>query len=92
MNVNDILGSTLGLIGLFLVVLTILWALIPFAVFGIRSRMDRLITAVADLGHWQKAMLGEIKAIGKQLDKLNQGPEQPTSKSLKDQAADIRDR
>ena len=94
--------ASIGLIGwlvlglLFFVVLPILWILLPFAVFKIRSRMDQLITAVTDLGNWQKAMLGEIKAIGKQLEKLNQGQKQPPQptiplKSLKDQATDIRE-
>jgi len=84
---------------LFLVVLTILWALIPFAVFGIKPRLDRLVKGIADLGHWQKGMLGELKSIGKQLEKLNQAQKQPPqpigttpSKSLKDQAAEIRER
>ena len=88
-----------GLLILFLVVLTILWALIPFAVFGVKPRLDRIVKGIADLGNWQKAMLGELQAIGKQLENLNQAqkqPPQPTgtppSKSLKDQAADIRGR
>lgn len=83
---------------LFLIVLTLLWALIPFAVFGVKPRLDRVVKGIADLGHWQKAMLGEIKAIGKQLEKLNQAPKQPTqpagtteSKSLEEQAAEIRE-
>jgi hypothetical protein len=59
---------------LFLVVLTILWALFPFAVFGIKPRLDRVVKGIADLGHSQRTILGELKAIGKQLEKPNQGP------------------
>ena len=91
--------ESLAVLILFLFVLTILWALIPFAVFGVKPRLDRLVKGIADLGNWQKAMLGELQAIGKQLEKLNQAqkqPPQPTRttplKSLKDQAAEIRDR
>ena len=76
---------------LFLVVLTILWALIPFAVFGIKPRLDRLVKGIADLGNWQKDILSELRAIGKQLEKLNQGPKQPAPKSLKQQAVEIRE-
>lgn len=74
---------------LFLVVLTILWALFPFAVFGIKPRLDRVVKGIADLGNWQKDILSELRAIGKQLEKLNQEPQQPTPKSLKEQAAEI---
>ena len=91
--------ESLAVLILFLFVLTILWALIPFAVFGIKPRLDRLVKGIADLSHWQKAMLGELNAMGKQLERMNQAQKQspqPTgtrpSKSLKDQAAEIRDR
>ena len=76
---------------LFLVVLTILWALFPFAVFGIKPRLDRVVKGIADLGNWEKDILSELRAIGKQLEKLNQGPQQSTPKSLKEQAAEIRE-
>lgn len=40
----DFLGGGFGfVIFVFLVVLAILWFVLPFAVFGIKSRMDRLI-------------------------------------------------
>ena len=74
---------------LFLVVLTILWALFPFAAFGIKPRLDRVVKGIADLGNWQKDILPELRAIGKQLEKLNQEPQQPAPKSLKEQAAEI---
>ncbi len=83
---------------LFLFVLAILWVLLPLAVFGIRSRVDRLIIEVIDLGRWQKTTFGVLKAIEKQLEKPNQAPKQPTqptepteSKSLEEQAAEIRE-
>lgn len=41
---TEYLGTTFGLfIFIFLVILGILWFVLPFAVFGIKSRMDKLI-------------------------------------------------
>ena len=40
----DLLSGTLGIvIILFLTVLVILWFLLPFAVFGIKGRLDQII-------------------------------------------------
>ena len=39
----EIYGSLLSIVVLFLVVLGILWIILPFAVFGIKDRLDTLI-------------------------------------------------
>jgi hypothetical protein len=47
MSVNELLGVGGGLLvvvlALFLVFLSVLWILMPFAVLGIKRRLDRLI-------------------------------------------------
>jgi len=53
----NMFGSGLGIvIFLFLIVLAILWFLLPFAVFGIKDRLDNFVT--------------EAKSTNKHLDNL----------------------
>ena len=56
-----------------LFLLMILWCLVPFAIFGIKPRLDSLIRAVEDLARIQQELSQDIRTIRRQ------GLEQSTS-------------
>jgi hypothetical protein len=60
----DQVGGPLGLVvAIFVVILSVLWFLLPFAVFGVKARLDQVIK---EMRH-QNVLLTEI-ARGGRLD------------------------
>jgi hypothetical protein len=51
-----------------LVVLAILWGLVPFAIFGIKPRLNSLLRAVEDQTRVQQEMVRQIRSLRDQLD------------------------
>ena len=66
-SIMDILGLLLGssfvlILGL-LVVLALIWCLVPFAVFGIKPRLDSLARAVREQTRVQRELVRELKTL-----------------------------
>jgi len=58
------LGTTFGLvIGVFVLALIILWIILPFAVFGIKDKLDKLIQI-------EKSNSATLNNVARSLDKL----------------------
>ena len=65
--IMDILGFILGssfvlILGL-LVVLALIWCLVPFAIFGIKPRLDSLVRAVQEQTRVQQELVREIRSL-----------------------------
>lgn len=60
---------------IFLVFLAILWTLLPFAIFGIKKRLDEQIKIGNKLVTYQKALYEHLKNAGD-----NQAPSPPFEK------------
>ncbi len=63
----EVIFSSKGLIGLFLIVSGILWFLLPFAVFGIKGRLDSLVTNTTITNKKFDLILQEISILNKLL-------------------------
>ena len=64
---EDLLTGAAGLtiiFFIFLVLLAILWTLLPFAIFGIKKRLDEQIKIGNKLVSYQKALYEYIKNAG----------------------------
>ncbi len=64
--IMDILGFILGssfvlILGL-LVVLALIWCLVPFAIFGIKPRLDSLVRAVREQTRVQQELVRELRS------------------------------
>lgn len=59
---------------IFLVILTILWLLLPFAVFGIKSRLDKLLKAQIET---LEALREEARSINRRLESARAEPSLP---------------
>ncbi len=104
MSVLDeiLVGSTGLIIVLFVgsVLFGVLWLIVPFAIFGIKPRLERLITGISDLARWQSTLSKDLRRIELQLKQLeNNLPVQPQlgqtdleSKTLEQQAQEIREK
>lgn len=61
---TEIAGGILGIIVIvFLVVLAILWIILPFAIFGIKSRMDTILQSTKDIGPQMTFSTHEVKKL-----------------------------
>ena len=65
--IMDILGYILGssfvlVLGL-LVVLALIWCLVPFAIFGIKPRLDSLVRAVQEQTRVQQELVREMRSL-----------------------------
>ena len=65
--IMDILGLILGssfflILGL-LVVLALIWCLVPFAIFGIKPRLDSVVRAVQEQTRVQQELVRELRAL-----------------------------
>ena len=65
--IMDILGFILGssfvlVLGL-LVVLALIWCLVPFAIFGIKPRLDSLVRAVQEQTRVQQELVREMRSL-----------------------------
>jgi hypothetical protein len=65
--IMDILGFILGssfvlVLGL-LVVLALIWCLVPFAIFGIKPRLDSLVRAVQEQTRVQQELVRELRSL-----------------------------
>jgi len=58
----EMFGGLLGIVVVILVVImSVLWFILPFAVFGIKDRLDRLIAEIQDLKNSSATTQYEIK-------------------------------
>ena len=97
-----LIGSTGLIIILFVgsVLFGVLWLIVPFAIFGIKPRLERLITGISDLARWQSTLSEDLRRIELQLKQLeNNLPIQPppsktdrASRTLEQQAQEIREK
>ena len=62
-----LMGSSVVLIFGLAVVLGIIWLFVPFAIFGIKPRLDRLIVAVNELAQFQKAVSEDLRRVEQRL-------------------------
>jgi hypothetical protein len=62
-----LMGSSLVLILALVIVLGVIWIFVPFAIFGIKPRLDRLIAAVNELAQSQKAVSEDLRRIEQKL-------------------------
>lgn len=65
--IMDILGFILGssfvlILGL-LVVLALIWCLVPFAIFGIKPRLDSVARAVREQTRVQQELVRELRSL-----------------------------
>ena len=65
--IMDILGFILGssfvlILGL-LVVLALIWCLVPFAIFGIKPRLDSMVLAVREQTRVQQELVRELRSL-----------------------------
>ena len=65
--IMDILGFILGssfvlILGL-LVVLALIWCLVPFAIFGIKPRLDSMTHAVREQTRVQRELVRELRSL-----------------------------
>ncbi len=65
--IMDILGFILGssfilILGL-LVVLALIWCLVPFAIFGIKPRLDSVVRAVQEQTRVQRELVRELRSL-----------------------------
>lgn len=58
-----LMGSSLLLVFGLIIVLGIIWIFVPFAIFGIKPRLDRLIIAFNELAQSQKAVSEDLRRI-----------------------------
>ena len=65
--IMDILGFILGssfvtFLGL-LVVLALIWCLVPFAIFGIKPRLDSMVRAIREQTRVQRELVREMRFL-----------------------------
>ena len=58
-----ILGSSFVLILGLLAVLAVIWCLVPFAIFGIKPRLDRVARAIQEQTRVQQALVRELRSL-----------------------------
>lgn len=65
--IMDILGFVLGssfvLILSLLAVLALIWCLVPFAIFGIKPRLDSMVRAVREQTRVQRELVRELRSL-----------------------------
>ena len=77
--IMDILGFILGssfilILGL-LVVLALIWCLVPFAIFGIKPRLDSVVRAVQEQTRVQRELVRELRSLRDQTAERTPPPE-----------------
>ena len=65
--IMDLLGFVLGssfvlILGL-LAVLALIWCLVPFAIFGIKPRLDSMVRAVGEQTRVQQELVRELRSL-----------------------------
>ena len=70
--IMDILGLILGssfvlFLGL-LVVLALIWCLVPFAIFGIKPRLDSMVRAIQEQTRVQRELVREMRSLRERSD------------------------
>ena len=68
-----LMGSSMVLIFGLVIVLGIIWIFVPFAIFGIKPRLDRLIAAVNELAQSQKAVSEDLRRVEQRLKAAEDG-------------------
>ncbi len=68
-----LMGSSVMLVFGLAIVLGIIWMFVPFAIFGIKPRLDRLIVAVNELAQSQKAASEDMRRIEQRLKAAEDG-------------------
>jgi hypothetical protein len=63
----EVIFSSKGLLGLFFIISGVLWFLLPFAVFGVKGRLDSLITNTSITNKKLDLILQEISISNKLL-------------------------
>lgn len=64
-SLSETVGSVAIIVWIFLIILAVLWIVLPFAVFGIKNRLDKLNKNVAKIGILLKEMKSdEIETSG----------------------------
>ena len=76
-----LMGSSLVLIFGLEIVLGILWIFVPFAIFGIKPRLDRLIVAVTELAQSQKAVSEDLRRVEQRLRSVEDGEADESQKT-----------
>ena len=68
-----LMGSSVMLVFGLAIVLGIIWMFVPFAIFGIKPRLDRLIVAVNELAQSQKVASEDMRRIEQRLKAAEDG-------------------
>ena len=58
-----ILGSSFVLIIGLVAVLAVIWCLVPFAIFGIKPRLDSVVRAVQEQTRVQRELVRELRSL-----------------------------
>ena len=58
-----ILGSSFVLIIGLVAVLAVIWCLVPFAIFGIKPRLDSVVRAVQEQTRVQRQLVRELRSL-----------------------------
>lgn len=58
-----ILGSSFVLFLGLLAVLAVIWCLVPFAIFGIKPRLDSMTRAIQEQTHVQRELVRELRFL-----------------------------
>ncbi len=76
-----LMGSSLVLVFGLVIVLGIIWIFVPFAIFGIKPRLDRLIAAVTELAQSQKAVSEDLRRVEQRLRSVEDGEADESQKT-----------
>lgn len=70
-----LLGGVVGLfVVIFLVILAVLWFVLPFAVFGIKGRLDTLIALQRHQNHQMVLLHDELESYRSKIDRVSRPP------------------
>lgn len=75
-----ILGSSFVLILGLCVVLGLIWCLVPFAIFGIKPRLDAVARAIQEQTRMQQALVRELRSLRDQTAEKTPPPVQAEPK------------
>ncbi len=76
-----LMGSSVLLVFGLVIVLGVIWIFVPFAIFGIKPRLDRLIAAVNELAQSQKAVSEDLRRIEQKLMTTEDGEASESEKT-----------
>lgn len=72
------IGGLTYILVIFLLVLSLVWCFLPFAIFGTKPRLDRVIEEQEKTNLWIQELTVEVKLLRKELSKERQ----PTSRHI----------